>query len=395
MKKPAFTRAHAEALVGLLFLAVLVVVCYHSLAGGTLLQKNFSDSYLLQAQNWLAGNLHIANGQSYPWLELAVYQGEYYQSFPPVPALFCLPLAAVGAQLSNLMQLFYLLATVCGVYFALWQGGASARSCGAYTLLFTLASNALLLGCSGAVWYIAQLLNLCLWAWALFLWQRNQYSASFLLMALAVGCRPFSAILAVVLFCAVALPQLRQRQYLRTAKMAVLPLLVALALAWYNHARFGALLEFGRSYLPEFTAQGKAQFSLDYFLRSLKNLLRPVTLNAQLALEYPTFNGFLPMLTSPIFGLGAVQTVRLMRKRALKALDIAVLVGCVANLACLMLHKTLGGWQFGSRYMVDLFPYLMLLLVRNPKETGTKTDLLVLAALVFNLYGVTAVYLMG
>ena len=91
----AFDRRHLQALAGSLSLLALALLFHHSLAGGTLLDANAYDSYLLQAQNWLEGRVSIANGEKYPWLELAIYNGEYYLSFPPVPSVLALPAAAI------------------------------------------------------------------------------------------------------------------------------------------------------------------------------------------------------------------------------------------------------------------------------------------------------------
>ena len=100
----AFDRHHAQALAAALSLLALALVLYHSLAGGTLLSPNVYDSYLLQAQNWLEGRAYIEGGESCPWLELAVFEGRYYLSFPPVPSVLALLPAALGLSLGNLWQ---------------------------------------------------------------------------------------------------------------------------------------------------------------------------------------------------------------------------------------------------------------------------------------------------
>ena len=53
-------------------------------------------SYSLQACAWLQGRLDL--GQDYPWLELAIYEGKYYVSFPPFPSYVLLPFAAVFGE---------------------------------------------------------------------------------------------------------------------------------------------------------------------------------------------------------------------------------------------------------------------------------------------------------
>ena len=100
----AFDRRHLQALAGSLSLLALALVLYHSLAGGTLLSPNVYDSYLLQAKNWLEGRAYIEGGENYPWLELAVFEGRYYLSFPPAPSVLALLPAALGLSLGNLWQ---------------------------------------------------------------------------------------------------------------------------------------------------------------------------------------------------------------------------------------------------------------------------------------------------
>ena len=41
------------------------------------------NSYILQAEAWTKGQLDL--GKDYPYLELAIYKGKYFLSFPPLP----------------------------------------------------------------------------------------------------------------------------------------------------------------------------------------------------------------------------------------------------------------------------------------------------------------------
>lgn len=168
MPRPGFTKQHAAALAGSLGLLALALLFYHSLAGGTLLQPNAYDSYLLQAQNWLAGRSFIQNGESYPWLELAIFHGKYYLSFPPVPSVLALPFAALGLSVSNLVQALYALLALAGVYLCFWQQGRTPQHCAEWAVFFTLGSNFFWLACSGGVWMQAQALNLCFAVWGAF-----------------------------------------------------------------------------------------------------------------------------------------------------------------------------------------------------------------------------------
>ena len=59
------------------------------------------------------------------------------------------------------------------------------------------------------------------------------------------------------------------------------------------------------------------------------------------------------------------------------------------------MHKTLGGWQFGARYLVDLqiYPLLWFLPRGRGRAPGAAAWGLCGAAVLFNLYG--AVYMLG
>lgn len=396
------SRDHAAALGGILACLALALLLYHSLAGGTLLSANPYDSYALQAENWLAGRNFIANGENYPWLELAVYNGRYYHSFPPVPVLWMLPwvLAFGGAAAvpSNLAMAVLALVCAAGCYAGCARAGLRPEAAACLTLFVSFGSNAFWLSTSGGVWFTAQMLGLCLALWGLFFAQRQDGLSTLLTslcLALAVGCRPFYAALLAVWFL-YRLRQNRSTGLLRGLFPALLPALaVALCLMGYNFARFGNPLEFGHNHLPEFTRAADGQFSPGYLPGNLANLLRPVTLDSALQLHFEIFNGFLFFVANPLFLLWMVRGLSvLLHREPLSGTTPLPARGWFLALVCLLLtvalccHRTLGGWQFGTRYLVDLFPWVLLWFWARPgwhPRTGAWT--LCGAAVLFNLYG--------
>ena len=195
-------RRHGAALAALLGCLALALLLYHDLAGGTLLQHSPYDSYALQAENWLAGRIWIEDGEAYPWLELAVYQGRYYQSFPPVPAAALLPFVALGggaqAVPSNLICGVYGLLAAAGVYGCFWRRGAPPAAAAFFALFCAGGSNLFWLSTSGGVWFLAQVLGFCLAVWGIF-WALGhtlpQQALAGFCLAAAVGCRPFYVLL--------------------------------------------------------------------------------------------------------------------------------------------------------------------------------------------------------
>lgn len=130
---------YQKTLFFILSLTVLGYLLYHTLAGGDLLTPNVYDNYALQAQSWLNGCLDVKNGASYTWLELAIFQGSYYVSFPPVPTLVVLPFVALfGMSPSNLLIALYAIAACIAVFQCCRTVGLSPAVCGFWALFFYL-----------------------------------------------------------------------------------------------------------------------------------------------------------------------------------------------------------------------------------------------------------------
>lgn len=384
--------AYVKALAGVLCCLAFAFLLYHSLAGGTLLAHSVYDSYALQAENWLQGRNYIAGGENYTWLELAIYGGRYYQSFPPVPAVLLVPwvlaFGSAAAVPSNLVAVLAALGIAAGVFCCFWQRKASPATAAFFAVFCVAGSGVFWLGCSGGVWFLAQLFGLLFAVWGLFFALQGGVAATVLTslcFALAVGCRPFYAALGLVWGLGL-LVQIHKKQAPPALLLpAVLPAaLVAAALMAYNFTRFGSVLEFGHNYLPEFVQAADGQFSLAYLWPNFLKLLRPVTLDSALQLHFEIFNGFLFWQANPLFLLAILCGLAALWRRQKPEPHTYPLPGGGAVLAALCFgltlltctHRTLGGWQFGARYMVDLFPYVLLYFLARPHwqpRTGALT----------------------
>ncbi len=384
-------------LPALLIVMLTGYVLLHDLAGGTLLSHSAWDSYTLQALAWREGKTYLS--QNYTYLELAIYQGRYYVSFPPVPSLVMLPLTFIfgGNTPNNLVMAAYAMATVSLAYLALRRAGTGAYSAAATALFYVWGSNMLWMSMDGGVWFQAQSLCMLLSTGAVCAAQRGRRILAYALIALAVGCRPFVIVafipLCVYFFCADRAEHPNERA-LRTAARQlpclILPALIGGAYMWYNYIRFDSVLEFGHNYLPEFTGAEHGQFWIGYLGQNLYNIfLRPITLKAGGALNYPFFDGFIFYIANPIYIVLFFRMLGDIKHRRLDASRAALLIAIPAGLVLLCMHKTFGGWQFGARYTVD---YIPLVLAYMLYRGGLKRSEYLIAALglMFNAYGAAA-----
>lgn len=358
------------------FLILLMALGYlflHDLLGGTLLSHSCWDSYTLQSLAWLRGELSL--GQNYDYLELAVYKGQYFVSFPPFPSVVMLPFAALFGENTpnNLIIAAVAVTSAALVYKLALRARFSARNSALLALFLVWGSNLMWMSTNGGVWFMAQALNFLFLLSAILCAVKGKRVAAYLFIAFAVGCRPFSAFAFPALFVYFYRQDaVRGRGFIKTALMqwkAWLPVLaVAAGYMWLNWARFDNPFEFGHDYLPEFTASENGQFSLKYLADNLYNIwLRPIKLKANLALDYPAFNGFLFYVANPFFLLMFGAMARNIRARSVSSVRIALLAGAVLVMLALCAHKTFGGWQFGARYTVDMLPFALAYYLLSPR----------------------------
>ena len=165
-----------------------------------------------------------------------------------------------------------------------------------------------------------------------------------------------------------------------------------------NEKRFGSILEFGHNYLPEFTRTETGQFHLSYLAENLKLLFRlPQAGENSGSLYFFTSNGMAFWLVTPFFltmaaawGYGMVKK----RKEYLPVLLFLPLL-TVVHVLFLCCHKTLGGWHFGNRYLMDFLPYLFVgFLLWKPRDKSfdqCNVPLFMLGS-ALNLIGTVATY---
>ncbi|MDY5366152.1 MAG: hypothetical protein SPH38_02110 [Eubacteriales bacterium] len=382
---------------GMLCIPALMLLGYifiHMLFGGTLLSYNCWDSYSLQAMSWLSGRLDM--GKNYEWLELAVYNGKYYLSFPPLPSVVMLPFVLLFGEKtpSNLVSALYGIFTAMIAYKILKKAGMKRGGAVFFAIAYVWGSNMLWLSTSGGVWFLAQGLNMLLLTACVYFAQQKMRVAAYAMAALAVGCRPFSVCMFLPLMAYFYMADKdrpmadRIRGQIRSL---IIPAFIALCYMLYNYVRFGNVLEFGHNYLPEFTESEKGQFSLSYIFPNLYNLLlRPVTLRADLTLEYPLFDGFMFYIANPMFLIWFAAVVKDVLQKKLDAVRLCIVIAILAELLLLCAHKTLGGWQFGARYTVDMLPMALMYLLLKKDEPGGISAFIMAAGMMFNLYGALA-----
>lgn len=377
---PAEDKRQQWAEAAVVTVCVLMAYCViWAFTGNGPFKPSTYNSYALQASRWLQGHLDL--GQNYSYLEIAEYGGKYFVSFPPIPSVLLLPFCLFfGAQPPDTLVavVMGLAGAVCALKIArlLGQQGASAVF---WALFVTIGSNFLHIGYSADVWYFAQTCSFTFTMLALYYALTPDHKTGWLpcfFLALAFGCRPLQI---VYLPFMIYLLWKKGKQngksvpdMLRQSWWWVLPpLAVGVLLMGLNFARFGNVFQFGHDYLPEFAAEkANGQFSLAYLPQNMGYLWRlPKFQNG--AVQFPLFNGSAFWLYSPMVVTFALAVFENAKKAVKNPVFLLTVVLAALHLVFLCCHATMGGWQFGNRYTVDLLPVLyvcLLLLLQDGKN---------------------------
>ena len=348
---------------------LLVLTAMAAFTGQWCWQPNGYNSYSLQADAWLHGQLDL--GRDYPWLELAIYEGRYYVSFPPFPSYILLPFSLIWGTHTpdGWISLFFSLAGVWTCVSLARQSGRSSTGSVALTLFLYLGTGYLFIALTPAVWFFAQTLcfNLCIFA--LYAAMRQRGGMSLTAWACAVGCRPMVILylpaLLILLWHSYHESHPRDSLYSTVKKhwyWSIGPLFLAISYMMLNYNRFGSIFEFGHNYLPEFQRAEYGQFSLTYLGEHLSEMIRLPSWNPETQrLAFQPFETWCFVLINPLSLLAvAVSVRRLFKTRGPvhRGLILAILASSMVYALFLCCHRTLGGWQFGNRYFKDIMPFL-------------------------------------
>ena len=340
---------------------------------------------------WLAGRIDLKDAPDY--LEIAPYGGRFFDSFPPVPSLVEVPLVLVfGEKTPNALFGIYLFwaFALASQLVILRRCGWDERSAVLASLAFVFGTNLYATCVRANVWAYGQSLGYCLAMIALLFLVENRNRSSgpgYLLLALAVGCRP---LLAALFPLYLALDHRTSGRTLGGAvgSAAVFAGPVAFTLATYNLVRFGSPLEFGHNHLAWAKALPEGIFSLSHVpWNAAHAFLRLPELHAERPyLRFDTA-GTAFFFNNAIFVVALVGLCRARIDSWIRATAVFALLAIGLGVLC---YEGKGNTQFGFRYVIDLLPvgFVALALAYRRFTWGMAAAAVFSTAL--NLYGLAA-----
>ncbi len=428
----AFLRRNVAPLLA--FVAALLV--FAILAGPRLRRQSRDPHFVIQAVAWLDGRLDIPrwpSGADDPAkvevatlkdgtevrgrrisshgtfriqggrevalseLEPGAQRFVHYMSFPPVPSALMLPQVLLrGARANDVTFTVCFAALVPAAFLILLrrlrEAGLSRRTPGDelwLTALLCFGTVFFFTAVQGRVWFTAHVLGMLfaiLYTWASIQARHPLWAGLFL--GLAAGTRtPMLFLFPLFLLEAWRMGgRAELKTFLRRCALFAIPMiLIGLALAWHNYARFGEPTEFGHSYLA---VRQQAQIE-KYGLFDLHYLIRNLVIGFALV---PGFVSTPPYLSISGHGLAMwVTTPALLLlpfwARDRHPLKLALWICVLFTAAWSLLYQNSGWIQFGYRFSLDYLLYLVLLLALAQRPMTWLMRGLIIASIAVNLFG--------
>jgi len=408
-------------------LFIIFLVLYGLTAGVSLGRHSLAPHFVYLAESLLHGRLDLLHVPDPPY-DLTFFDGRWYVSFPPFPALLMLPLVAVrGLAISDIAftvvlgalntSLFYVVLTRFGP----WDVGFRAW----LTVLLGLGTPMWYCAALGSVWYTAHVAAItCLCLYMLEVAGRNRPFLAGLWLGLGFLARA-PVLLAFPLALVLGLRgarRLRQRiRFLFLLALGIAPVLVGQAA--YNWARFGNPLEFGYRWMnsPPSLMERQAtwgQFSFHFLPENLYTLLiRPPLISLSPLRIQPDPWGMGLLFTCPALLLALPTIAKLVsrpgdrivsdehkrlrsggrRPITVRTDRYPLCLGLWLSVALVqfpsLLYFNTGSFQFGYRFALDWLPMGILgITLSKGGEWRWWGKALVVVSVLMHLWGVLWMY---
>lgn len=378
-----YTIGEVKKIVAAFFIFSFIV--YLATSAG----KTPFDYFTRLGASFLQGKIYL--DQKPPWLSELIPAGtdKYYVPYPPMPAILSMPFVFIFGSKFEQQTLSQLLGAgiVALTMLISWTIKKDEKILIWVGLLTSLGNIMWFLSATGSSWYLGQISSAFFLTFALYesLNKRRPF-----LTGLFIGAAYLSRINTVISL-PVFLYLLYDKNWFK--KYFLMGLGIAPFIIFdfaYNFLRFGTIFDAAYFILPKVLNETQAP----WFIHGVANIVYipnnlqaafwsfPVFLNHPPYIE-PSWAALAIWITTPVFIYAFFSPIK---ERLTKFLWLAVL----SVFAIVATHGGTGWAQFGYRFAVDFYPFLILLVIKSVAKTGVRWHhwLLLFLSILVNLWGV-------
>jgi hypothetical protein len=414
--EPLFTRRTLVMAVALFLAALCLLMSLETRLGISVTGVSNAPYFVDQAESWLHGRWDV--DVSPQAADIETINGKSYSYYPPFPALLLLPFVALfGTATSDILFTTLLSAANISLLYLLFEQvrvlGLSRHTWSEHALITVLCffgSINLFLSLGGTVWFTSHIVCMTCTLLALLLSFRGHYGWGAALLGCAFFSR-FPVALGFLFLLYLAWQEVGRQPLLgrfwaslrafqpdwqavpwrRLLPVAAVMAVVAALFAAHNALVFGSPLDTGyttllQQHYPQVTS---GVFNISYVPVNFVNMFFnfPAVIfgdrfNPQLQIDLLNKgSGISVFVTTPLFLL------LFWRNRCFSSLRAALWVVVALDVLAMLLFYNTGGYQFGVRYLYDVYPFAFLLLVLNETRVDWRFAALGLFGVVLNFLG--------
>ena len=398
VKLRSLLKEHRSIIVALSFFIISFIVYFNTGEGGATPYHYFVPL----ADALLHGRLYVL--EKPPWLnELLPVNGKYYVIYPPMPAILLLPQVALSGLKANqtLASVFWGSINVSLVYLLMKRLTENKKLQIWMTILFGFGTIHWYLASIGKAWFFAHVVSFLFLTLAIYETMGKQRS---FLIGLLLGASFWSRLPTVLSlpFFVIMLSDkwlkgsnhgfyLNRVDFIPILKLGGGVGIFVLLNFVYNYLRFGTPFDIAYSIQaraePWFYPKGL--FDISYIPKHLWIFfLKPPVFKSEWPYVVPPLMGMSILITTPAFIYSVFAGIR--NRFALACWAAIVPIALLA-----FTHGGVGWIQFGYRFAMDFYPFLLLLTTIGIEKTiGKDSDLqwkqkiLIILAVLVNLWGV-------
>ena len=398
MSMLSYLKNRYYLILGFLFFLLTFTVYYVSSESS----KTAYDYFAPLAEAFLNGRLYLLTKPS--WLnELLSVDGKYYVIYPPMPAIMLIPQALLlGPDINQtLASIFWGSLSVTAVYFLMRRLTESVRLQVWMTLLFAFGTIFWYLACDGKAWFFAQVASFFFLSLAVYeTFGKKRPLLIGLFLGISFWCR-LPVILSLPFFLIMTSDQwINKDQAAGLFKRINLKPLLLIGLGvgifvllnfLYNYIRFDTIANVA------YTLQAKEEpwfypkglFHISYIPKHLwVFFLKAPLFSLNSPYVIPSLEGMSILITTPAVIYAVFAGIR--KKTALSCWTAIIPVALVS-----FTHGGYGWIQFGYRFAVDFYPFLLILItmgmnsfLKENSDLRWHQKLLIIISILVNSWGI-------
>jgi len=343
------------------------------------------DYFTQLAASFLKGKLYLS--QNPPWLnELVPINGRYYVVYPPMPAILTVPFVFLFKEGFEQQYLSFIFGAAIAVqtFFLSLKIKKDKKTAILATILTSLGTILWFLSSSGSAWYLAHVIS-CFFLMVALNESLNKKRAFFVGILLGAS---YLSRLPTILSIPFFIHLIKGKEKVKNISRFVSGLLPFVLLNFgYNFLRFGTIFDKGYLLIPGVLEEPWYKmgiFNLRYIPRHLKTIF----------LSFPVFQNKFPYLFPSLYGLSIWITTPaffyiFLNNLKEKLVQLSWLTIFLISLV-IFSHGTVGFAQFGYRFAVDFYPFLIFLTIKGMSKTPIRRHhiFLIFLSVLINFWGV-------